>query len=93
MQTVFHYGPVLALTVISIITTSTIHATLWLAPPSESTHGALNLAIFLAFVLIIVFSFLRAIYTGAGASPRGWVRPSLASVFWFGGRGREEGGQ
>lgn len=72
-HSVFHWGPLIALTLIAGISTATTFCALGLIPPAKQSLRIALLAPFWACVAGILVFFLKAIYTGAGAVPLNWL--------------------
>eukprot|EP00041_Stephanoeca_diplocostata_P034638 m.1190434 g.1190434 ORF g.1190434 m.1190434 type:complete len:421 (+) comp24555_c1_seq17:150-1412(+) len=70
-NTVWHYGPLIALTLISVITTSTVGCLLRLFP-APSLEAIFILVSFLAVALGTIISFFAAMYRGGGNIKKGW---------------------
>ncbi|EDV25607.1 uncharacterized protein TRIADDRAFT_55884 [Trichoplax adhaerens] len=76
-RTVCHWGPLIAISVILAITSSTIYCSLlwW---PIHTQGGIINLTLFLSWVVATFYNFFRAIHLGPGYVPEGW-RPRKKS--------------
>ncbi|KAK7501478.1 hypothetical protein BaRGS_00007282 [Batillaria attramentaria] len=69
---VFHWGPFLALAVIFTISTVAIKCDLMWWPPFRTVGGAVNLIIFLTWVLLTLYNYFMAMFKGPGFVPLGW---------------------
>ena len=69
--TLCHWGPLIALSLISIISSCTVYCSLlwW---PIDTQGGIINLTIFLSWVIATFYNFFRAIHLGPGYVPRDW---------------------
>eukprot|EP00039_Didymoeca_costata_P020063 m.339924 g.339924 ORF g.339924 m.339924 type:complete len:444 (+) comp19041_c0_seq1:101-1432(+) len=73
-QTLFHYGPMIALGLTGTITVAGITAANRLLP-FHTIAGQINLLVFLTIVAGIVFCLFSAVHLGGGRIPKGW-RPA-----------------
>ncbi|CAH1795576.1 unnamed protein product [Owenia fusiformis] len=71
LKQIIHWGPLIALTIIFTITSSTVHITLqwW---PVSTLGGKINMAVFLTWNIITLYNFFRAAFVGPGFVPYGW---------------------
>lgn len=69
---VLHWGPLLALSIITCITITTLHITLMWLPPLSSFSAALNHLVFLTLVGSTLYNFFCAMFIGPGYVPPGW---------------------
>lgn len=76
---VFHWGPMLALTIIQWVTLVTIYCASMLWPPANSLAGLLFTTIFLVFSGLTLLHFGCALSTGPGFLVLGW-RPIKSSA-------------
>eukprot|EP00051_Salpingoeca_urceolata_P029574 m.490306 g.490306 ORF g.490306 m.490306 type:complete len:368 (+) comp27808_c0_seq1:218-1321(+) len=69
-QSVLHWGPVTALSIIVFLFFNTLYVSpfaLW-----GSTHGKFLFVLWATMVVVLLWSYLNAIYRGPGAVPPGW---------------------
>jgi palmitoyltransferase len=69
---VFHWGPLIALTIIFSISTSSIVCDLmwW---PISTTGGLIHFIIYVIWMYLTLYYFLGAMYTGPGHVPYDWM--------------------
>lgn len=69
--TLCHWGPLIALSLISIISSVTVYCSLiwW---PIDTQGGIINLTIFLSWVTSTFYNYFRAIHLGPGYVPQDW---------------------
>ncbi|PVD39528.1 hypothetical protein C0Q70_02162 [Pomacea canaliculata] len=72
---VLHWGPLIALSVIFTISIMTVKCGLMWWPPTQSWGGALNMTVFLTWVLLTLFNYFNAMFRGPGFVPLEW-KPS-----------------
>lgn len=66
-----HWGPILALSVIFLISAASLRNTLMWWPPSY-IGGLINLFIFLSWIVLTLYNYLLAAFKGPGFVPFGW---------------------
>jgi hypothetical protein len=71
VRSIWHWGPLVALTIIVTLFISTIYFILEIPQKGALFQGYLFVWAFM--VCGILYSFFKAIYTGAGAVPQNWV--------------------
>lgn len=71
-----HWGPILALSVIFLISAASLRNTLMWWPPSY-IGGLINLFIFLSWIVLTLYNYLLAAFKGPGFVPFGWEPVSL----------------
>lgn len=72
---VCHWGPLLALSIIKVVTWATIDSLSFWLPPSDSSIGLINYIIFLVLVAATLYNFATAMLVGPGVVPVRW-RPA-----------------
>ena len=75
-QSILHWGPLTALFLITILVISTTYCSVQLYPVNF-LQGTLLLVGWWLWVALILFFFFKAMYTGAGKLPLGWVSHDL----------------
>lgn len=74
---VFHWGPIVALSVIFTISIVTIKCNSMWWPPLDSIGGAVNMAVFLTWVVLTLYNYFMAMFKGPGCVPLGWRPENL----------------
>ncbi|ESO82001.1 hypothetical protein LOTGIDRAFT_223620 [Lottia gigantea] len=69
---IFHWGPILALSVIFMISIVAVECDLMYWPP-YTIGGVLNLAVFLTWVSLTLYNYFRAALLGPGFVPYGYI--------------------
>ena len=66
-----HWGPLLAFTIIGVISTFTTmcHLQWW---PVNTVGGAIDLIVFLSWNVLTLYNLMTAAFTGPGHVPYGW---------------------
>ena len=67
-----HWGPLIALGIISSVSTMAIQCDLMWWPPTSSVWAALNLIVFLSWIMLTLNNFFNACFVGPGFVPLGW---------------------
>ncbi len=80
-----HWGPILALSVIGTISTSAVMCAMqwW---PVHTFGGAVNMLVFLSWVVVTLYNFFTAAFTGPGFVPLGWQPVSTTlykALYWY----------
>lgn len=76
----FHWGPLMAMSIIKFITFTTIYVTgLWW-PPNSSVLAGISHVIYLCLVGLVLYHFLSSMYIGPGYVPLGWRPPQEWNV-------------
>lgn len=79
---VLHWGPLIALSVIFTISIMTVKCGLMWWPPTQSWGGALNMTVFLTWVLLTLFNYFNAMFRGPGFVPLEWKPVSLLLILY-----------
>lgn len=69
---IFHWGPLVAITIIGAITTNTIYCHLQWWPPGQSFAGLLDIIVFLLWNYLCLTNLFRSAYVGPGYVPLNW---------------------
>ncbi|GFO38726.1 palmitoyltransferase [Plakobranchus ocellatus] len=69
----FHWGPILALSVVFIISWITVRCHLMWWPPWESLGALLNITVFLMWVTLTLYNYFAACLKGPGFIPQSWT--------------------
>ncbi|KAI3383267.1 hypothetical protein SNEBB_010495 [Seison nebaliae] len=75
-----HFGPLLALFVIGIVTFGTINISLHLFAPKYSLINFVNLAVFVTWPTLILYHFFYSIFMGPGYVPPNWSPNKMEEV-------------
>ena len=81
LSRLFHWGPLIAISIIGYISTIGFFAALLWWPPLD-VLGQVNLCVYLTHIPLIVYSFLKALVVGPGFVPFGW-RPKSSQDEMF----------
>jgi palmitoyltransferase ZDHHC6 len=73
VRSLLHWGPLIALGIILTLAVSTLYIVFWALPP-PSAWMLVYMSMWATLVVIILVAFFRAMYTGPGTVPLGWVR-------------------
>ncbi|XP_039276617.1 palmitoyltransferase ZDHHC6 [Nilaparvata lugens] len=68
-----HWGPLAALGITKLVMYATISCCSMWWPPDSSIGGFVNMAVFLAGCMLIIYNFLSAIFEGPGFLPLKWA--------------------
>jgi len=68
----FHFGPIIAISIIKSITIMTLYMNSMWWPPQASIGGFINQTMFLMFSALTMFNFVLASVVGPGYLPLGW---------------------
>lgn len=74
-----HWGPLTALSIITVLFIASVYASLVWWPPVNFT-GVANIFLLVVFLLCIVFNFVKAAWLGPGYVPFQW-KPVSEAVF------------
>lgn len=74
---VFHWGPLVALSVIFTISAVAMKCNAMWWPPFNSTGGFIHLIIFLTWVTLTLYNYFMAMFKGPGFVPHGWKPVSV----------------
>lgn len=71
LRQLFHWGPIIALSIIFSISSATIHCNLmyW---PVYAEGGVINLVVFLMWNMLTLYNYFSAVAKGPGYVPYGW---------------------
>lgn len=72
-----HWGPVIALSVISICSTMAILDSIIWYWPLDTTGGSINFIMLLNWTVLIFYNYFNAMFVGPGYIPLGWKPVSI----------------
>ena len=68
----FHWGPLVALSIIFTLFIGSIYSSLVWWPPNDTTSGVINIGLLVVFLVCILFNFIKAAWVGPGYVPHQW---------------------
>lgn len=76
LRQLFHWGPIIALSIIFSISSATVHCNLmyW---PVYADGGVINLVVFLTWNMLTLYNYFSAVAKGPGYVPYGWKPVSI----------------
>ena len=78
---IFHWGPLIALTIIALVSSFTILCDLQWWPPS-SLGGFINIAVFLTWNALTLINFFNAAFLGPGYVPPQWKPVRIFGLYF-----------
>lgn len=76
VKQLFHWGPIVALSIIGFISATTVHCVLmyW---PLYTDGGIINFLVFMSWNILTLFNYFQAVIKGPGFVPFNWRPVSL----------------
>lgn len=79
LSQLFHFGPIIAIFLISFITWSGFQCLIQWWPPNTMA-SQIHLSIYLTWPLIIFYNYFNAVFLGPGFVPKNWRPVSFNSI-------------
>ena len=80
LKRILHWGPSLALSIITTISLCSINCILLWWPPLSSTWATVNMVVYLMWDVLVLVNFFNAAFIGPGHVPINWKPVSIVCI-------------